>query len=441
VLGPLVLAARLLLTAVLAAAALGKLADRHGTRRAARGLGAPEPLAVPLAIAVPLAELALAGLLLPGATAGPAAAAAAALLLVFSSAIGRAIRRGRSVDCRCFGAIGAAPIGPRMLARNGALAAIALFVVVAALDDPGPSAFPWVAAALAAVAAIVLAPRRGRRPQPSSAPAGPAPAFSLRALDGEDVALDDLLERGRPVALVFADTSATSWRGLAVDVEEWQRYGSHLVTVAVVTAGVGEAATTRLDHVLLDPDRRVQREYGAEGEASAVVVSSYGAVVGSPAVGRAAIGDLVRRVLAEDEEQPELWEDGLPQGEPAPDVALRGLDGRSVRLGEAMPGETVVLFWAPGCRPCRGLYEEVRAWERSRPTGAPRLVVISAGDPEQAAVDRFASDVLVDDELEARAAFAVPGAPTAVLVAADGRIASPIAVGARAVLALLRRPA
>ena len=62
------LIARLLLAAVFAVAALGKLADRAGSRRALVEFGVPQPLAAPGAIVLPALELAVAVLLLPART-------------------------------------------------------------------------------------------------------------------------------------------------------------------------------------------------------------------------------------------------------------------------------------------------------------------------------------------------------------------------------------
>ena len=64
-----VLTARLVLAAVLFTAALGKLADRSGSRRAVADFGVPAVLVEPLALAVPVLEVATAVVLLPDATA------------------------------------------------------------------------------------------------------------------------------------------------------------------------------------------------------------------------------------------------------------------------------------------------------------------------------------------------------------------------------------
>ena len=70
---------RLLLAAVFAAAGIAKLADRAGARQAVIEFGIPARFAAPLAIGLPVAELAIAAALLPAASAFLSAVAALAL--------------------------------------------------------------------------------------------------------------------------------------------------------------------------------------------------------------------------------------------------------------------------------------------------------------------------------------------------------------------------
>src|SRR5688500_2269837 len=95
------LIARFVLAAVFAVAGLTKLADRPGSREALVAFGVPERLASPGAVALPIAELAVAVLLVPAATATVGAAGALALLLAFCAGIARSMIRGESPDCHC----------------------------------------------------------------------------------------------------------------------------------------------------------------------------------------------------------------------------------------------------------------------------------------------------------------------------------------------------
>lgn len=100
--------------------------------------------------------MALAAALLPRGSAWGAAVGALALLAIFTVAIAVNLARGRRPDCRCFGQIGAGPIGRSTLARNGGLMAVAGFVVAFGWADPGPSV-PVVLGSLAAADGVGLA--------------------------------------------------------------------------------------------------------------------------------------------------------------------------------------------------------------------------------------------------------------------------------------------
>lgn len=127
-----VLVARLVLTVVLAVAGLAKIADRAGTRRAVVDFGVPAPLAAPVGLLLPLAELASAALLVPTPTARWGALLALLLLAFFVAAMAVNLANGRRPDCHCFGQLRSAPVGWSTLARNVVLAAVAAWVAVAA---------------------------------------------------------------------------------------------------------------------------------------------------------------------------------------------------------------------------------------------------------------------------------------------------------------------
>lgn len=123
----MVLIARLILALVFAVAAVGKLADRAGTRRALVEFGVPDSLAEPGALVLPFAELAVSAFCLVGPVAVWGAMGALVLLAFFSTGIAVGLARGRRPDCHCFGQLHSAPAGPGTLARN------AVFIVLAGL--------------------------------------------------------------------------------------------------------------------------------------------------------------------------------------------------------------------------------------------------------------------------------------------------------------------
>ncbi|HZQ83637.1 MAG TPA: MauE/DoxX family redox-associated membrane protein [Acidimicrobiales bacterium] len=121
----MVLIARLLLAVVFAVAAVGKLMDREGTRRALVEFGVPASLAEPGALVLPFAELAVSAFCLVGPVAVWGAMGALVLLAFFSTGIAVSLAHGRRPDCHCFGQLHSAPAGPGTLARN------AVFIVLA----------------------------------------------------------------------------------------------------------------------------------------------------------------------------------------------------------------------------------------------------------------------------------------------------------------------
>jgi uncharacterized membrane protein YphA (DoxX/SURF4 family) len=141
--------------AVFLAAALSKLTSVRRTSARLRLFGVTESLARTIAIAVPVAELVIAALLVPDATARAGGLAAALALIVFSAAVARLIAGGEAPDCNCFGPLHSSRVGPGMLARNLVLAALGVAVAIA-----GPGAALGIAfgawAGLVGVAGIAV---------------------------------------------------------------------------------------------------------------------------------------------------------------------------------------------------------------------------------------------------------------------------------------------
>jgi peroxiredoxin len=496
---------RLLLAAVFAVAALAKLADRAGSRQAIVDFGAPRALASPGALLLPLAELSVAVALIPRATAWWGALGALALLLLFSAAIATNLARGRKPDCRCFGQLSSSPVGWMTLARNGALAALAGFVVAGGPDDPGRSAVAWlgdltavqlagvIGAALALALLLIgaallvnLARQNGRlllriealekRLEGGSAPAAPmaaaglpigepAPPFQLSGLYGETLTLDALRAAGNPVLLVFADPNCAPCNSLVPEISDWQRAYAPQLTIAFITRGRPEenrAKSTEhgLRNVLLQRDREVAEAYKEEGTPCAVVVRPDG-TIGSPlAAGPEAIRALVARTLQSPQAaastpaaapplaQPERGENGSGPtqaplarptiGEPAPELRLPDLHGRTINLTGYRGAKALVLFWNPGCGFCQQMLDDLKAWEADPPNGAPKLLVVSAGTVEENEGMRLRSPVLLDENFTVGSAFGASGTPMAVLVDEEGRIASDVVAGGPAVMALAR---
>lgn len=144
-------AARVVLAAVWAWAAIGKIGDPAAAVRAVRAYRLlPEWLAQGVGYGLPFLELALAVLLLLGLATRLAAAVSAVLLAVFLAGMVSAAARGLQIECGCFGGGGDLASGQRTaytveIARDAALLLVAAFLLRwprsrLALDDAVRSA-------------------------------------------------------------------------------------------------------------------------------------------------------------------------------------------------------------------------------------------------------------------------------------------------------------
>jgi peroxiredoxin len=124
-------------------------------------------------------------------------------------------------------------------------------------------------------------------------------------------------------------------------------------------------------------------------------------------------------------------------GSPAPVFSLPDLTGQEVTL-EAFRGQPVlVLFWNPGCGFCARMLPDLKRWEATAPERAPKLLLVSGGTVEANRAMGLQAPVVLDQGFTVGQAFGAGGTPSAVLVDAEGRIASAVAVGAAQVFRLL----
>jgi thiol-disulfide isomerase/thioredoxin len=459
---------RLALAGVFALAGATKLRNRPGTERAAVDFGARPRLAPFLAVALPVAELTLAALLLPSPTASAGAAGALVLLLLFSVAIAVSLARGRTPDCHCFGQLHSSPAGWKTLTRNGALTVLAAVALAGALAGDRPSAVAWLGrldatqsivlgASLVVTVLLVLGgavivsllrsygrvlvrlervehvlEENGLSVEEDEQQLGLVPGTSAPSFEG----LDPLLERGLPVLLLFTSVRCGPCRELLPEAAAWQVEHGDILTVAFATEGTpdeirAEAAEHELEHVLADEHLELYTAFGAVGTPGAVLIAPDGTVSSWLATG----ADRIRRLVAV-AVQPEP---GLPVGSGLPELALPALDGTVVDLDGLRGRRTVLVFWNPDCGFCRAMHDDLVARERTTNGGGPRLVVVSSGDAESSRGEGFESLVLLDRGFSAGMAFGATGTPSGVLIDETGLVASKVAVGADAILALTKR--
>jgi peroxiredoxin len=482
----LLLTARLALAAVFAVAGAAKLADRAGSRAALEAFGVPAALARPGARLLPLAEIAVAALLLIDGAARWGALGALVLLLGFVGGISRSMARGEAPDCHCFGQLHSEPAGWSTLVRNALLAAIAGFVALAGWNDIGASTTDWTrdlsdvaTVALIGGVAIVailsiggslfvrLLRRHGQTllrldamqaaldehgidiADPDAPATGaPAPDFALAGLHGETITRDALLARQRPLVLVFTDPHCGPCSALMPELAGWQRDRDDL-TIALVSRGsvddnLAKVREHGLTDLYLQNDREVSEAYDGVATPTAVLVAPDGTIASAPAPGADAIRSLVAGGASRPE-MPTVVHAGGPApvrppvaaiGDPAPDVRLRDLDGNETSLAEETRERTVVVFWDPACGFCERMVPQLREWEANPPRDAPDLLLVSTGSVADNRAMGIEAEILIDGNFVAGSAVGAGGTPTAVLVD-QGRVASRLMAGAPDVLKLL----
>lgn len=283
-----------------------------------------------------------------------------------------------------------------------------------------------------------------------------APTFVLSTLNEEQITLEALQALGKPIVLLFSDPACGPCSALLPEIGHWQREHASKVVIALISRGTAEVNRLKvteygLTHVLLQQDREVAQAYQAYGTPSAVLVRRDG-TIGSPiAAGTDAIRDLVANAL-----NPSVL-NVLPMavpmngnghtavptqlagpkiGEHAPELRLPNLKDKPVDLVDFRGSKALVLFWNPGCGFCQRMLEDLKAWEAKPPKGAPKLLVVSAGTVETNEAMGLISTVVLDQSFSTASRFGASGTPMAVLVDAEGKIASELAAGAPAVLAL-----
>jgi peroxiredoxin len=505
------LIARLVLAGVFTLAGVAKLADLKGSRQAIIDFGVPSAIAAPLGLVLPLAELTVAATLLPASTAWWGALGALGLLSVFVVGISINLARGRKPECHCFGQVHSAPAGWKTLARNGALAAVAGFVLWEGYEGgAGPSALAWLGALSAAqlvgllggflVLALLagqwwflvhllqqngrllvrlealeasvaaggsVAPSQNGTPvnQAEGLPVGSAaPEFSLSGLHGETITLEALRSSGKPVMALFTDPGCGPCNALLPEVGRWQEEHAPKLTLALISRGEVEENRTKaqehgLLYVLLQKDWEVSESYEVRGTPSAVLIAPDGKVASPVAGGVEGIRGLLAYAVGERTQLPMQPQQTQTQGQPcpncgkvhaaaptvaaaqkvgeeAPEVKLPNLQGNTVELVHFRGEETLVLFWNPGCGFCQQMLADLREWEENPPEEAPKLLVVSAGTEEANREQGLSSTVVLDQNFAVGRAFGASGTPSAVLVDAEGKVASDIAVGSPAVLEL-----
>jgi peroxiredoxin len=224
----------------------------------------------------------------------------------------------------------------------------------------------------------------------------------------------------------------------------------------IVSTGTPEAnrAQGLRAPMLLDQGFATGRQFGAGGTPSAVLIDANGNIASGVAVGAPAVLDMAyNRAIppvqaaapaggngAAAPARPAPAQPLAPMaarvGQKAPNLKLPDLDGNEIDLADFRGDKTMLLFWNPGCGFCRRMADDLKALEANPPANAPKLLVVSTGAADANRATGLASTILLDQNFTVGRQFGASGTPSAVLIDAKGNIASQVAVGAPAVLAL-----
>jgi peroxiredoxin/uncharacterized membrane protein YphA (DoxX/SURF4 family) len=289
-----------------------------------------------------------------------------------------------------------------------------------------------------------------------------APAFRLASLaEDEVVTLDDLRAAGLPVMLIFSDPNCGPCTALLPEIARWQIDHANALTIALISRGTvdtnrAKTAAHRLTNVLLQEDHEVADAYQAFGTPTAVLIRPDSTIASAPVAGSDAIRALVTSALnrptaasaepcphcgqhhPEHVVAPSVPRGALMVGAPAPALQLPDLTGKVIDVADFRGRPTVLVFWNPNCGFCQRLLPELRAWDAYRTDEAPELLIISMGSVEANQDMTLRAPIFLDQSFAAGQAFGATGTPMAVLIDAQGMIASELVMGGSAIMALLK---
>ncbi|MGA9773209.1 MAG: MauE/DoxX family redox-associated membrane protein [Blastocatellia bacterium] len=497
--------ARLFLALVFGIAGIAKAADKAGSRRAIIDFGVPKRLATLVAWCLPLAEILVAVALIPQSTAWWGACGALALLLSFTIGIGVSLARGQAPDCRCFGQIHSEPVSRVTFGRNLLLVAVAGFVIVRGKDDPGFSALDWLndlktGEVITLILAIFISGllvwicvllsrllkqqaeiigdiesiravlsedgevlpvehKEATLPQEGLPVGAMAPKFTLATTGGDKMSLDDLLEPGKFVLLLFAGPNCWGCKVLLPMVRAWERDYSDRLTICILSNGNLDESQDKMtryevSYLLMDERSKVADEYQAKWTPAAVLIHPDGRIASQNTYGDDPIREWFRDLIASGQlslgsANGKSASGQIPQistrysvrniGEPAPKFSLPDLSGRVVDVADLFGSPMLLIFWHPLCEFCAAMLDDLKVWEASPPAGSPKLVLIASGEVEDTKTlnEDFKSLTLLDPAFEIGPLFGTKYTPSAILIDGEGRVASSLAIGDPNVRALV----
>lgn len=482
---------RLILAGIFSVAGAAKLADIAGSRKAFADFGIPASIAGPLAIGLPVAEIAIAASLLFVQSSWYGSIGATALLAGFIGGMAYQMAKGKAPDCHCFGQLHSEPVSPKSLIRNVVILAPAIVLSLAGRSGQGLSianlnietvqlfaVFGCVG--LLVAGGFYLRKISGKQDQimrriellellssdgnvierkdagdpRDGLPIGAyLPEFNLPDLNGKLVTNDDIFAGGKPAIFLFVSPTCTPCQAMAPMFDGWAAELDGRVNFVFVSSGTAESNIKKFggsgkNTVLLQNEREFADLVYAKWTPSALFVDADGKVASHVGAGDAAIIELMDKVKASDLTQEFTYfklstGNGIIArtnvGDEIPEFSIDAIDGRTVTSDDLKGKTTLLTFWSPTCPFCAQMMEEIKAWDVAKGADAPELIVFSNGDIESHRQLGMRSPIVLDPEHELAGTLGMYGTPSAILINEEGRFASETAIGSSNIWALVGR--
>lgn len=483
---------RLGLAGVFGLAGITKLVDREGTEKAVADFGVPAALIRPVAVLLPVAELAIAAALFPIVSSWFAAIAAAAMFVVFTAAMLYHIAQGRSPDCHCFGQVYSEPVGVSSVLRNIGFLAAASGLVVAGQGSQGydllngeGSVMQLVLGltliALAGIAILYLrkiseqqtqlirrievmelVAREGgsveredvSHPQDGLPIGGYFPDFELYDLNANLISSKQIKAQGVPTLFFFVSPTCGPCKALLPEINEWRKELMGKVNFVFISSGKAPDNIEKfgLDPrlpVLLQKGREVAESVKAQWTPTAILMDGNGRVASHATAGDTQIRALVEKIKGQDLTAKFAYvangngnghghdHNHNKIGEPIPEFRIEDIKGRVIDSDYFKGKQTLVAFWSLTCQFCTKMMEELQEWDKTKGKDAPELVLFSEGDRDAHEKFGLKSPIILEEGYKTAAGFGMFGTPSAVLVDEDGTIVSETAVGAQNIWSLV----
>ncbi len=478
---------RILLAGIFTLAGVAKFIDLKGSEKAFQDFGVPKLLALPGAVALSVAEIAIAVLLLFVETSWFGAIAALSLLLLFIGQMIYQLARGNAPDCHCFGQLHSEPVSKISIMRNVIFAAPAAYLVFSGRTGQGMGlgdsrldvmqlAFGVAIVSLLMAAIFYLrkisakqetilrqieimemvardggSVERDELSHPHEGlPIGAVvPDFAMQTLAGDAVSLADVRSEGLPVLFMFVSPTCSPCKSLVPEFEQWQQELSGKLRLVFVSNGkLSDNADKFGDeiskHLLVEPTRAFADLMKAKWTPTAILMDANGRVASHASAGDTAIRTLIEHIKSEDLSREfahftngHNHTDTSKIGVPVPEFSLPDVTGKEITSQYFRDRKTLVAFWSLDCGYCDQMIEELRNWDRTKGMDEPGLLVFSDGDAKANAELGLASPVIVEDGNETATKLGMFGTPSAVLVNENGVIVSETALGASDIWALV----